>query len=121
MGLPAANVPAVKVPLSTSDDMKKVAAALLGEVNASSDAAVSAIPVPVSEMMILPLEGTMDARVMATVIVTLELAMPVRLRVILNRFAPMLQSIMSLNVPVPDAKMVMAVGPPTVNSVLASA
>ncbi len=84
MGLPAANVPAVKVTLSTSDDMKKVAAALLGEVNASWDAAVSAIPVPVSEMMILPLEGTTAAGVMTTVIVTLASPMLALLRVMLG-------------------------------------
>ena len=85
MALPAANVPAVNVTFSTPDDMKKVAAALLGEVNASWDAAVSAIPVPVSEMMILPLEGTTkDAGVMTTVIVTLASAMLVLLRVMLG-------------------------------------
>jgi hypothetical protein len=85
MGLPAANVPAVNVTFSTPDDMKKVAAALLGEVNASWDAAVSAIPVPVSEMMILPLEGTTkDSGVMTTVIVTLASDMLVLLRVMLG-------------------------------------
>ena len=84
MALPAANVPAVNVTFSTSDDMEKLAAALLGEVNASWDAAVGAIPVPVSEMMILPLEGTKDAGVMATVIVTLVSAMKFLLRVMLG-------------------------------------
>ena len=84
MALPAANVPAVNVTFSTSDDMKKVAAALLGEVNASWDAAVGAIPVPASEMMILPLEGTKDAGVKTTVIVTLVSAMKFLLRVMLG-------------------------------------
>ncbi len=84
MALPAANVPAVNVKFSTSDDMKKVAAALMGEVNASWDAAVSAIPVPVSEMMILPLEGTKDAGVKTTVIVTLASPMKLLLRVMLG-------------------------------------
>ncbi len=118
MALPAANVPAVNVTFSTPDDMEKVAAALLGEVNASWDEAVSSIPVPVSEMMILPVEGTKDAGVMTTVIVTLSSAMKVLLRVMMGCFAPMLQSTMSLNEPVPDAKMVRAVGPPTVKSTL---
>ena len=84
MALPAANVPAVNVTFSTSDDMKKVAAALLGEVNASWDAAVSAFPVHVSEMMIQPLEGKKDARVMTTVIVTLASPMKLLLRVMLG-------------------------------------
>ena len=84
-GLPAANVPAVNATMSTSDDMKKVAAALLGEVNASCDAGVSVMPVPASEMMILPLEGrTMEAGVMTTVIVTLASPMLVLLRVMLG-------------------------------------
>ena len=85
-GLPAANVPAVNATMSTSDGKKKkVAAALLGEVNASCDAGVSAMPVPASEMMILPLEGrTMEAGVMTTVIVTLASPMLVLLRVMLG-------------------------------------
>ncbi len=84
MALPAANAPAVNVTFRASDDMEKLAAALLGEVNASWDAAVGAIPVPASEMMILPLEGTKDAGVKTTVIVTLVSAMKFLLRVMLG-------------------------------------
>ena len=89
IGLPALNVPAVNDTVSTSDDMLKVRAASLGEINASEDVSESVIPAPVSETMILPFKGMiMDSGVMTTVIMTLVSPMLVLLRVMLGRLAP---------------------------------
>ena len=85
IGMPALKAPAVSVTVSTSDDMLYEPVAPLGDMNASNDVEEKASPVPVSEMIILPLEGTtIDWGVRDTVIVTLVSPMSELLRVMLG-------------------------------------